>query len=97
MSWLQQQHRVERLAIRATNNARQMQRIRWQISQKLYGRLQQPGSLAWAFAMGILLGANRSGESIVYDGFSIFRWFNAGATVWSFLFAIPPAERDVLK
>jgi hypothetical protein len=92
MNYLQQQMKVDQLAAAANQKAKQMQRIRWQIGQKLYSRLQQPGSLAWAFAMGTLFGAARSREPFGSGVFFLLRWINVGATVCGLLLGQPMKE-----
>ncbi|HET6565198.1 MAG TPA: hypothetical protein VFG52_07285 [Xanthomonadales bacterium] len=76
---------VDRLATRAGNTAREMRRIHWLIGRKLHQRMQEPGSLAWAFATGTLAGAARPGATGASDAFSLLSWFNAGATACSLL------------
>ncbi|HKX55419.1 MAG TPA: hypothetical protein VJN01_04935 [Xanthomonadales bacterium] len=60
MKWLRQQRKVESLSLAAKVNAGRMYRMRRRLQQHIHRSLQQPGSLAWAFAAGCLFGSARA-------------------------------------
>ncbi len=62
MKWLQQQRRVDSLARAARLNRAHLSLLGQRLSHRIRSRLQQPGSLAWAFSAGCLVGAARSPE-----------------------------------
>lgn len=84
MFWLRQQKKVERLSAEAEQNAEQMQQLRECLVERLRTRLQQPGTLAWAFAAGALVGGTKSQQQ-KQDGYSMMHYLNGAVIALKFL------------
>lgn len=84
MQWLRQQARVEALSFELQQNAGQMSRLAQRLKQRVYARLRQPGTLAWAFAAGTLFGASREREH-GHGASAVIHYFNSVIALWSLL------------
>jgi hypothetical protein len=94
MKWLRQQTRVELLFAAATQNSVQLRRLRLQLHQQTMHRLQQPGTLAWAFAAGTLYGSTKNGNSDKRTqddrAIPLLRYLNSIAAVWNLMSEFRP-------
>jgi len=84
MKWLKQQSKVEALSAASLQHAEHMSAVRRQLHSRVHARVQQPGTLAWAFAGGALVGATRGGEPGP-DRLDLFRYMNTAALLWSLI------------
>lgn len=99
MKWLRQQRKVESLSTEVKANGGHMRHLRYQLVQRVHWRLQQPGTLAWAFAAGCLFGSAQpqprsqqagSGSTVAQKmraSASTVRYLNFVATILNLLFA----------
>jgi len=83
MKWLRQQKKVEILAAASQQEALQMSYFRRLLVQRVRARLQQPGTLAWAFAAGTLYGTSHG--KLESGSFDPLRYMNTFALLWSLL------------
>ncbi len=86
MKWLQQQNKVEALSAASQQQGVQMSQTQQHLVQQVRSRLQQPGSLAWAFAAGTLFGATRGGNQD-RDAFDLIRYLKGATLLWGLLSA----------
>lgn len=56
MKWLRQQRKVESIETAARINRVHLSVLRQRLANRVRSRLQEPGTLAWAFAAGSLAG-----------------------------------------
>lgn len=83
MKWLQQQRKVEVLAAASQQEARQMSDLGQLLVRRVRTRLQQPGTLVWAFAAGALYATGqRKFHSLAFDP---IRYVNTFALLWGLL------------
>jgi len=83
MKWLQQQRKVEVLAAASQREARQMSDLGQLLVRRVRTRLQQPGTLVWAFAAGVLYGTCHG--KLRMGSFDPLRYVNTFAVLWSLL------------
>ena len=83
MKWLQQQKKVEVLSAASQQQARAMSHFRRQLVQQVRTRLQQPGTMVWAFAAGALYGTSHG--KFQMGSFDPLRYVNTFVVLWSLL------------
>lgn len=83
MRWLQQQNKVEMLAAASQQEAHRMAYYRGQLVDGVRARLQQPGTMAWAFAAGVLYGTSHG--KLESSSFDPLRYMNTFALLWGLL------------
>jgi len=95
MIWLSQQRKVDALSARASVRARQAARFRLKIHLWRIRAIRQPETLAWAFAVGALVGAGADPKEVRRTK-TLLRWLNFASTVWGVLGkTIQPAQKSL--
>jgi len=84
MRWLRQQRKVDDLSARASARAFRAARLRGAMGCWLKSTLQQPASLTWAFASGILVGTRADAKN-ARRARALLKWVNFTGMVWGFL------------
>jgi len=84
MKWLRQQRRVDDLSRRVSVRARQARRFRLEVVRRSVRLARKPGTLAWAFAAGTLVGAGAD-RANVRRAQGLLKWINFTTMVWGFL------------
>jgi len=84
MKWLRQQRKVDTLSAKASVRARQSRRFRLKIGQWGVHMAQQPGTLAWSFSTGLLVGAGTD-KAKARRAQALLKWMNVSAMALRFL------------
>jgi hypothetical protein len=102
MKWLRQHNRVEALSAEAEQCAGQMKQLRQHLGQRVHARLQDPGTMTWAFAAGVVYGGSKRPERDAGQNtgsasqahpdraFPILRYLNSAVIVWNLLSQFQP-------